>query len=58
MDLETLDATLDYESPVPLFASGAEAAEHGRREIEAPPEEADRVILKIVQRRARRGVTE
>jgi hypothetical protein len=38
------DAVFDYESPVPLFASGAEAAEHGRERIENPDEEAQRKI--------------
>lgn len=46
-----VEATLDYVSPVPLFASGAEAAAHGRAEIEAPSEKAVRVIVKLRQRR-------
>jgi hypothetical protein len=36
-----------YESPVPVFASGREAAEHGMREIEAPPVAAKRVIDRL-----------
>src|SRR5205823_657744 len=31
---------LDYTSPVPLFDSGTEAAEHGMAKIECPPPEA------------------
>lgn len=37
----------EYESPVPVFASGLEAAEHGMREVEAPPPEAKRVINRL-----------
>jgi len=51
IDLEALEATLDYVSPVPLFESGAAAAEHGRSGIEQPPPEAVRVIQKISRRR-------
>jgi hypothetical protein len=41
------EAVLSYESPVPLFASGAEAAEHGRRDIEEPSPEARKLASKI-----------
>jgi hypothetical protein len=44
-----------YESPVPLFASGAEAADHGQREIDAPGIEAEAAIEKIVKVREARG---
>ncbi|QXO14360.1 hypothetical protein SEA_CHASER_133 [Mycobacterium phage Chaser] len=47
-----LDATLDYTTTVPLFSSGAEAAEHGMRDIDAPDEDAERAIAKIAKRRA------
>jgi hypothetical protein len=46
-----LDAMLDYESPVPLFASGAEAAEHGAREIDAPGPLAQRKARGIARSR-------
>src|SRR5476649_1940723 len=36
MEPDEVDATLAYETSVPLFASGAEAAEHGRAEIAEP----------------------
>ncbi len=36
----------------PLFASGAEAAAHGRREIEQPGEKAVAAIAKIIRVRA------
>ncbi|WP_206429589.1 DUF6283 family protein [Mycolicibacterium nivoides] len=51
MSHEELDATFDYSSPVPLFASGHEAAEHGVRDIDAPDEDAERAIAKIAKRR-------
>lgn len=44
-------ATLDYESPTPLFESGAAAAAHGRAEVEAPGEAAGRVIARLLRRR-------
>jgi hypothetical protein len=46
-------ACLDYSTDVPLFSSGAEAADHGEREIEAPSEKASRVIGKVTKVRAR-----
>jgi hypothetical protein len=45
--LETAEAIVDYVSPVPLFASGAEAAAHGMRDIENPGPEAVAAIAKI-----------
>jgi hypothetical protein len=44
---ETARITRDYRSPVPLFASGAEAAAHGMRDIEQPGNDALRAITKI-----------
>jgi hypothetical protein len=44
----------DYISPVPLFASGAEAAEHGRREIDSPGPDARRKMGQLHRMRARR----
>ncbi|MFB4306971.1 DUF6283 family protein [Actinomadura sp. GTD37] len=46
-----IDATIDYVSPVPLFASGAEAAEHGEAEIAAPGERAVKAMAKIERAR-------
>lgn len=45
--MATAEAIVDYVSPVPLFASGAEAAAHGMREILDPSPEAIRLIDKI-----------
>lgn len=45
-------ACLTYETNATLFASGAEAAAHGRREIEQPGEKAVAAIAKIIRVRA------
>lgn len=56
MHARLLDPSVwDYESPVPLFVSGAEAAGHGEREIEAPGETAVSAIRKIIRVRRARG---
>lgn len=52
IDPETADAILDYESEVPLFSSGAEAAEHGMRDVETPDEKARRLIDDLTRKRA------
>lgn len=51
-----VDACLDYTTAVPLFASGAEAAAHGKAEIMAPPAEATEVIGKVIKVRAAQGM--
>jgi hypothetical protein len=49
---DRLDPTvLDYTTEVPLFASGAEAAAHGKAEIQAPGPKATATIDKIVRKR-------
>lgn len=48
---ETVDAIVDYASPVPLFATGAEAAVHGMREIHDPGPDARRLIDKVSRTR-------
>ena len=47
-------AVFDYTSPVPLFASGAEAAEHGKRDLAAPAPEATRKISQLLRLRESR----
>ncbi|MET9111264.1 DUF6283 family protein [Streptomyces zhihengii] len=47
--VETAEAIRGYDSPVPLFASGAEAAAHGVRDLLHPSREACRVMDKIVR---------
>lgn len=44
---------LGYRSPVPLFTSGTEAAEHGNRDITEPGPRAVRKIGQLVERRDR-----
>ena len=39
-------------SPVPLFTSGAEAAEHGKAEIDTPGRRAAEAIAKITRARS------
>ena len=55
LSMADLEATMDYRSPVPLFASGEEAARHGVAEIDAPSADAQAAIEKI--RRARPSVS-
>lgn len=43
--------TLDYHTDVPVFSSGLEAAEHGRRDIDYPSDEAIEMCAKIARRR-------
>lgn len=48
------DAVLDYVSPVALFGSGAEAAEHGKRDIHHPGVAARRKIGQLLLQQERR----
>jgi hypothetical protein len=47
------DAVLNYRSPIPLFASGAEAAAHGKRDIANPGPAARRKIGQLLLRQHR-----
>lgn len=48
---ENIDPSVfTYESPVPLFKSGAEAAAHGKRAIKRPGERAQRTIHRLVKK--------
>jgi hypothetical protein len=49
------DSVWIYVSPVPLYGSGAEAADHGELDIEHPSREAMDAISKIVRVRDARG---
>lgn len=51
ISVETANRIRDYVSPVPLFASGTEAAAHGVREIRAPGRDACTAMDKISSRR-------
>lgn len=48
---------LDYQSPVPLFASGKEARAHGKRWIKRPDRRAVRMIQQLLRKRWRREQT-
>lgn len=50
-----LDAVLGYVSPVPLFDSGAEAAEHGTRDLPSPGDAARQKISTLLRLRERRS---
>ncbi|MFI6512872.1 DUF6283 family protein [Streptosporangium sp. NPDC050855] len=54
MTPEEAYAVTDYVSPVPLFSSGKEAADHGMAEVEQPSDQAGSVIEKIA--RVRRDI--
>ena len=54
MEPDDLAATLDYESPVPLWASGQEARDHGVAEVDSPGLQAGAVIDNLTKRRARK----
>ncbi|MBB2749212.1 UNVERIFIED_ORG: hypothetical protein FHR35_009125 [Microbispora rosea subsp. rosea] len=47
MEVDDAQAVVDYGSPVPLFASGAEAADHGLAEIDHPSRQAVEAVAKI-----------
>jgi hypothetical protein len=51
---DELQRTLDYVSPVPLFASGAEAAAHGRSGVAHPSPRAVQEMRKLARRRGTR----
>ncbi len=46
---EVFEATLDYETDVPLFESGAAAALNGLRSLHAPDAKARRIIDKLTK---------
>jgi hypothetical protein len=43
-------AVWGYESPVPLFASGQEACDHGKRQIEQPDPKAKRIVKRLTRK--------
>ncbi|UGT58806.1 DUF6283 family protein [Nocardia asteroides] len=52
ISIATAEACERYQSPVELFASGAEAADHGQRDLGAPGPRARRLIAKIARARS------
>lgn len=51
MTVEDVEATATYQSPVPLFATGEEAAAHGLAEVATPSQAAIQAMSKITQTR-------
>lgn len=49
-DPDDVDEVLDYTTEVPLFDSGAEAAEHGMAEVETPGPKAARTIDRLTKK--------
>lgn len=57
MRLHRVDPSVfDYESPVPLFASGTEAAAHGLSGVTAPAQDARRAIEKLARKLSAQGI--
>lgn len=54
---DDFELVINYSTPVELFDSGAEAAAHGRREIELPGEKAKRTITKLTKKRAKEAIS-
>ncbi|MGW5315486.1 DUF6283 family protein [Nocardia thailandica] len=55
MSTSTFETVESYVSPQPLFGSGAEAADHGQRDITDPGAAARRAISKLARSRTDRG---
>lgn len=53
IEVSDVHAILNYSTPVPIFASGAEAAAHGRAEIRTPGDRAAKTIDKLGRRQSR-----
>lgn len=51
----TIEAILDYKTDTPLFSSGAEACEHGLKEIAKPSSKAIRTVLGLKMKRERKS---
>ena len=56
MTPEDLDATHAYVSPVPLFGTGKEAAEHGLSGVKDPDERAIKTIEKLQHKKNRTNI--
>ncbi|WUN83889.1 DUF6283 family protein [Streptomyces erythrochromogenes] len=51
VDSATYQAVVDYTSPVPLFSSGGQAADHGLAGLDTPTDDARHMIDKISRTR-------
>lgn len=52
--VDDAERIIDYETTVPLFPSGAEAAKHGRAHIRAPKPDAVKAIQRLERKRGER----
>lgn len=52
------DAVIAYQSPVPLFSSGTEAAAHGLADLAEPGIEARLLVEKLTAMQRRKGMTD
>ena len=50
MDRDVDPSVWTYETDVPVFSSGAEAREHGLRDISKPGKKALRLMVKLIQK--------
>lgn len=58
VDDQAMKQAMEYVSPVPLFASGTEAAEHGLRDIEAPQARADQMRRRLRRKQINQRITQ
>jgi hypothetical protein len=49
------ESAYNYQSPVPVFSSGAEACKHGMKDIDDPSAESRRVVASLTQKRLRKA---
>jgi len=57
ISLEEVERTRTYESPVPLFGSGQEAADHGGKDVDDPGVRARRTRGRLLEKLKDKGVT-
>lgn len=50
IDFEDFEAACDYTTDIPIWESGAAAAEHGKADIDAPSEKASRTVERILKK--------
>jgi hypothetical protein len=51
LGVEKIDPSVwDYRCPVPVFGSGQEAADHGKRDIDRPGESATRMVNRLAKK--------
>jgi hypothetical protein len=48
---EVKDEVWSYQTPIPVFASGQEARDHGMREIDRPGDRANRTMTRLAKKK-------